>query len=229
MIVSTKGIVIKYLKYQESSIITQIFTEQYGFMSFIVNGIRSPKSKKSIGYFQPFSLLEMVAYIKPNREIQRLTEYKYFSPTHQIQQNIKKSSIILFLSEIMSKLLTQEKGEGHQSLFHFLSHSIIILDQMEEEIENFHLHFLLKLLPHVGLGAEDGDKMLESMDLHMIEGDRILIQYITEIIRTNYNDHVAGTGTIRFKALNFLLNYYEHHTSQMGEIKSLKVLHQVFS
>ncbi|MFY0605750.1 MAG: DNA repair protein RecO [Cyclobacteriaceae bacterium] len=229
MIVNTKGIVIKYLKYQESSIIAQIFTEKYGFMSFIVNGIRSPKSKRSIAYFQPFSLLDIVGYVKPNREIQRMSEYKYFTPTHQIQQDIRKSSIVLFLTEILSKLLTQEKGEEHQRLFHFLSHSIIILDQLETEIENFHLHFLLKLLPHVGLGAQDGDEMLESMDLHMIEGDSQLIEFVTAIIKTNYNDRVGGSGAIRFKALEFLLNYYEHHTSQIGEIKSLKVLHQVFS
>lgn len=229
MITKTRGIVIKYLKYQETSIIVHIFTEQYGLVPFIVNGVRSPRSKRGIGYFQPFSLLELVAYMKPNREIQRLSEYKYFAPSHHIQQDVRKSTIVLFLSEILGKLLTHEQGPSHGQLFQFLSSSVQTFDRMAGEIENFHLHFLLKMLPHVGLGVDDADAMLHSMELEMIEEDHNLITFISAILQSDYMEHVPGNGALRFKALEFLLNYYQHHTAQIGEIKSLKVLHQVFS
>ncbi len=228
MIVHTRGIVIKYLKYQESSIIVQVFTEDYGYMPFIVNGIRSARSKRSIAYFQPFSLLDIVAYVKPNREIQRLTEYKYYAPSHAIQQDIRKSTIVLFLSEILAKLLSHEKGEAQHKLYKFLSDAIITLDHLDEEVENFHLHFLLKLLPLVGLGAADGDVMLESMELESIVDDQKLITFISKVLHSDYSTNIVGTGALRFKALEFLLNYYDHHTSQIGDIKSLKVLRQVF-
>ncbi|MEQ8581105.1 MAG: DNA repair protein RecO [Marinoscillum sp.] len=228
MVTKTRGIVIKYLKYQESSIIVQIFTEHYGLMSFMVNGIRSPRSKRSIGYFQAFSLLELVAYIKPNRSIQRLSEYKYYATAHHIQQDIRKGTIVLFLSEILSKLLTHEQGESHERLFAFLSNAIITFDSLQSEIENFHLHFLLKMLPFVGLDVEDGTALVHSMELEMIEEDHNLITFISSIISSDYTEPVQGSGALRFKALELILNYYEHHTTQLGEIKSLKVLHQVF-
>lgn len=228
MIVKTRGIVIKYLKYRETSIIVQIFTEDFGLVSFMVNGIRSPRSKRSIGYFQPFSLLELVAYIKPNRDIQRLSEYKYFAPVHNIQQDIRKSTIILFLSEVLGKLVAPEPTQEHKSLFQYLVTSVITFDMMDREIENFHLHFLLKILPYLGLGVRDAEGLIHSMELEMIEQDKKLIDFISAILNTPVTDPVRTSGKVRFKALELILRYYQHHTNQLGDIKSLKVLHQVF-
>lgn len=228
MINKTRGIVIKYLKYQETSIIVTMFTEQYGLTSFIVNGIRSPKSKRSIAYFQPFSLLDLVVYMKPNREIQRLSEYKYLVPTPDLQLDIRKATVVLFLSEILSKTLKFEQGESHEELFGFLISSIFKFETLKQQIENFHIHFLLKMLPFVGLSIESGEELIRNMELEMIEEDQQLIGFISEILNTDYDDEIKGSGELRFKALQLILNYYEHHTTQIGEIKSLKVLHQVF-
>ena len=227
MIEKTRGIVIKYIKYQESSIIAQIFTEDYGLTPFMINGIRSARSKRSIGYFQPFSLLDLVAYVKSGREIQRLSEYKYLIPTHSIQTDIRKSTIVLFLSEILTKLLQHEKGP-QEHLFGFLLESIVQFDQMAEAIENYHLHFLLKILPYLGLGIDDGDALIRSMELEMIHEDDQLLAFVSRIIDSDYVDPVGGNGQLRFKALELTLNYYHHHTDVIGEIKSLKVLHKVF-
>ncbi|WP_421874933.1 DNA repair protein RecO [Marinoscillum sp.] len=227
MIEKTRGIVIKYIKYQESSIIVQIFTEDHGLTSFMVNGIRSARSKRSIGYFQPFSLLDLVIYMKSGREIQRLSEYKYLTPTHSIQTDIKKSTIVLFLSEILSKLLYHEKGP-QEMLFGFLYTAVREFDSMTAQIENFHLHFLLKILPYLGLGVADGDELIRSMELEMIHEDQQLLNFVSAVISSDFSDDIGGSGQLRFKALELILNYYHHHTDAIGEIKSLKVLHQVF-
>ena len=227
MIEKTRGIVIKYMKYQESSIITRIFTEDYGLTPFIVNGIRSARSKRSIGYFQPFSILDLVIYMKPGREIQRLSEYKYLIPTHNTQTDVRKGAIVLFLSEILNKLLQHEKG-AQEHLFAFLIESITQLDSMPSQIENFHIHFLLKILPYLGLGVDDGDALIRSMELEMVHDDDHLLEFVSSIINSDYSDVVGGSGNLRFKALELILNYYHHHTDSIGEIKSLKVLHQVF-
>ena len=228
MIVKTKGVVIKYLKYKETSIIVQIFTEELGLQSFIVNGIRSARSKRSMGYFQPFSLLEMEAYVKPNREIQRLSDYKYLVPIHNMQQDIRKSTIVLFLSEILGKLLKHEPGESNLPLFAYLENSIRAFDEMDQQIENFHLHFLLKILPFLGLGVEGGDELVHSMELEMIEDDQQLLKLISKIISSPIDAAISSTGDLRSRALELIIKYYQHHTDQLGEIKSLKVLHQVF-
>jgi DNA repair protein RecO (recombination protein O) len=228
MISKTHGIVIKYLKYQESSIIAQVFTEKYGLMPFIVNGIRSPRSKRSIGYFQPFSVLDLIAYMKPNREIQRISEYKFLTPTHNLQQDIRKSSVTLFLSEILGKILKHEQGESHEHLFQFLHQSIIILDQLPDKVENFHIHFLLKLLPFLGLSITHGEELIENMDSEILDEDSQMIHFITKVINSEYGDNIGGTGELRFKSLDRIIKYLRHHTAELNEVKSIKVLHQVF-
>lgn len=227
MIVKTNGIVIKYLKYRETSIIAQIFTEKYGLGSFIVNGIRSPRPKKSIGYFQPLSLLELVLYMRPNREIQRLSEYKYLAPTHRIQQDVRKSAIVLFLSEVLGKILKHEQGGSHGNLFHFLYHSILKFDQLSSKIENFHLHFLLKILPYIGLSIGRGEELIENMEHKPLEGPHTA-PFISRILQSDFEDDVGGTGNLRFKTLELVFKYLQYHTTELSEVKSLKVLHQVF-
>ena len=76
MIIKTEGIVINYIKYKESSIIIKILTQEYGFQSFILNGVRSVRSKKSIGFFQSLNVLELVAYKSPKADLYRLNEFK---------------------------------------------------------------------------------------------------------------------------------------------------------
>ena len=229
MISKTRGIVIKYIKYRDTSIIVQIFTEDYGLVPFLINGIRSPRSKRSISYFQPFSLLELVAYIKSGREVQRLSEFKFFAPTHQLHQDIRKSAVTLFLAEILSKLLMHEPGEKHQPLFEFLSMSIQGLDQLDQQIENFHLHFLLKLMPHMGIGVEDGSLLIQAMESELGVRDPLLIQLISSILANPINAPIKSTGKVRSGALELVLEYIQHHTFHFGEINSLKVLQQVFN
>lgn len=228
MITKTRGIVIKYIKYGETSIIVKVFTEELGLVSCMVNGIRSSRSRRSMGYFQPFSLLELILYSRPNREIQRLSEFKYFAPAHRVQQDIRKGTIALFLAEVLSKSLVQESGEDPKRLFDFLVESILTLDRMDENIEHFHLHFLLKLLPFVGIGIDDGTGLIHNMELEQVENDERLIQFISSILNTEISTPMKSSGETRFKALELVLNYYSHHTATLGEIKSLKVLHQVF-
>ncbi len=226
MIQKTKGIVIHYIKYQDTSIIVKIFTDEFGLVPFIINGIRSSKSKRSIGYFQPFSLLEIVAYIKGGREIQRLSEYKYLQPTHNISQDIRKGTIVLFLSEILGKVLHQEQGNQHE-LFDFLHDMAISLDHLTTGVENFHLHFLIRLTPFLGIGISDGEELLDSMETET--SDQHVLDFISKLAHSELEDTLASSGNERTKALNLILRYYQHHGTPLGDIKSMKVLHQVFN
>ena len=226
MIRKTRGIVIHYIKYQDSSIIVKIFTEEFGLVPFMVSGIRSSRSKRSIGYFQPFSLLDLVAYIKDGREIQRLSEYKYLQTTHSISRDIKKSTIVLFLSEILGKVLHHEEGT-QQELFQFLHDMTILLDSIEKGIENFHLHFLIRFTPYLGIGISDEESFLESMELE--SPDSSTMKYISNLVHSGLEEAIPSSGAERLKALELILQYYNHHGTPTGEIKSMKVLHQVFS
>ena len=69
MLYKTRGIALNYIRYRESSIIAKIYTEAFGIQSYIVNGVRSSKSKTNrIALFQPLTLLDMVVYHKSKEE-----------------------------------------------------------------------------------------------------------------------------------------------------------------
>ena len=52
--------------------------------------------------------------------------------------------------------------------------------------------------------------------------------YLKNIIRSDHYISEPTTGTLRSTALKHIINYYSLHVENFGEIKSVKVLSQVF-
>jgi DNA repair protein RecO (recombination protein O) len=126
MLHKTRGIGLSYLRYRESSIITKIYTEAFGIQTYIVNGVRSSKSKNNrIALFQPLPLLDMVVYHKNKEDtVHRISELKCYAPFHSIPFDVIKSSLALFITEILGKTLREE--ESNELLFRFIEESILI-------------------------------------------------------------------------------------------------------
>src|SRR4051812_1798980 len=153
MLHKTRGIVFRFTKFRETSIIVTIFTEVFGLQSYIVNGIRSKTAKNKIALYQPLTLLDLVVYHRKNANIERIKEVHCFHPYVSVTSDVKKSSIALFLIELLNKVV---KDESHaKELFDFITKSLITLDLMTDEFENFHLIFLLRLSRYLGFGVQN--------------------------------------------------------------------------
>ena len=60
----TKGIVLRTIKYGETSVVVTIFTELFGIQTYMVNGVRTTeKSSAKANYFQPGAILDLVVYL----------------------------------------------------------------------------------------------------------------------------------------------------------------------
>ena len=167
MLVKTRGIVLNYIKYRETSIIARIYTEQLGLQTYVVNSVRKKGPTMRMALFQPLSLLEMVVYPSAHGGITRISEYKSAHPFQSLHYDIRKSSMAFLLAEIVS--LTVKEEESSPALFNFLYQSIVALDEKESGFEDFHLVFLLQLLPvtHVVKG-QAGDTCNRGHDLQVI-------------------------------------------------------------
>lgn len=236
MLVKTRGIVLNYIKFRESSIIAKVYTEQLGIQSYIVNGVRKKGSGSRIALFQPFTLLDMVVYTSSRGGLTRISEYKCAHPFHTIPFDIRKSSMLLFLSEIVSKTVKEE--EENQPLFNFLYNSIVFFDEQEEHFENFHLVFLLQLSHHLGFGPSSGAEIVEqvafsgSAQSATAAPTVLAIQaheaYFDQLL--NSSGSVAITnGRVRRELLAILIRYYQLHVDRLGEIKSLAILSEVLA
>ena len=140
MIYKLKAIVLHSIKYKENSSIVYLYTNGFGRQTYLINGLRSSKGKTKVNLFHSLFLLDIEAYHNPKSDIQRLKECQLTVPLQSIPFTLTKSSLALFISELLYKVIREE--EPNTDLFDFLYHSIMMLDQLEDGVANFHLHFL---------------------------------------------------------------------------------------
>jgi len=149
MLHSTKGIVFHSLKYSETSVIVKIYTELFGIQSYLFKGIRNVKSKIKPGLFQSMTLLDLVVYHKEKQSLQSVKEVRMAHPFKTIPFDIRKSSVALFINELVYKAIREE--EPNPDLFDYLWQTCLQLDETEESVSWFHIHFALQLMQYLGI------------------------------------------------------------------------------
>lgn len=220
MLHKTRGVVFRFTKYGETSIIVSIFTDVFGLQSYIVNGVRGKSSKNKIALYQPLTLLEMVVYHREHANINRIKEIKCLHPYQTLLTDVRKSSIAMFLTEVLNKAV---KDESHaRELCDFLIHSLITLDTQPEKSENFHLIFLLKLSRFLGFGAQHVNEVLNARMT-----DERIEAILKQLINANYTDPIDITNAQRRELLELLVKFYTDHMETIGEIRSMQVLREV--
>src|SRR5260221_1434766 len=126
MLHKTQGFVFRFTNYSETSIIVNIFTSAFGLQSYIVNGARGKSSKDKIALYQPLTLLDLVVYHRENASILRIKEVKCLHAYQTISADFKKSTIALFLNEILNKTVKEQTHAAE--LCDFLINSFTHLD-----------------------------------------------------------------------------------------------------
>lgn len=241
MLQKTRGIVFKTTHYSESSVIVQVFTEKLGLQSYLINGVKKPKAKISLNMLQPLHLLDMVVYHKANTNIQRVAELRQLPVFQSIPYDIVKSSLAIFLNEVIYKSIRQESKD--EFLFDFLFHAIELLDRMEKGLANFHLYFLMRLTRFLGFFPEaNGYCDACYFDLKNAEFTPLLPPHAFVVsppqsklwhllMESGFEEleHLQMLPADRKMLLESLLDYYRLHVDHFGEIKSQAVLAEIFS
>ncbi len=239
MIAKTRGIFLHAIKYSETSLIASIYTESYGRQSFMINGVRSKNSKVSASAFQPLYLLDIEMYYKAGREMHRLTNARIANPYATIPFDIRKSTQVLFLAEILYKCLREE--EANPDLFNFIYDSLSILDLTESEINNFHVWFLFKLTRFLGIYPSRDNALISNFfdlqsalfvshePLHSQFTDKQLTVLLSKLfdIEATSLEKLNYTHTERKLVLEKLMEFYKIHFDNLGEIKSLEILKEI--
>jgi DNA repair protein RecO (recombination protein O) len=222
---STRGIVFNYVKFRESSIIARLYTDKFGLKNYLINNVRSPKPRYPASLFQPLTQLDLVVYNKPHAEINRVAEVKCFYPFHSIPFDVVKSTVCLFLTEILYKILREE--EPNAELFGYLTDSFIYYDSATEHYANFHLQFLTRLTGFLGLSPVDIEGMIkETRSIGPIpEEERRLFN---RLIRSEFSDSERLDNRERRKFLSMIMQFYQYHFDILTEIKSYRILKEVF-
>jgi DNA repair protein RecO (recombination protein O) len=237
MIVKVKALVLRCIKFQDTSLIIKCYTEQ-GLKSYLLKGILgSKKSPIKIGYFQPLNLLELVANHNDKGTLNSIREVKIAYSYCGISSDVVKQSIVLFLADVLNTSLQEE--EVNKNLFNFLETSFQYLDN-HLEIANFHLVFLLKLTKYLGFYPQikNSDYPYFNLQEGLFENQSLFnsIQgkkkdLFKNLLETNFeNMQMLKLDKIqRQLLLSILINYYELHVSGFKKLNSLPILQEVFN
>ncbi len=241
MLQKTRGIVFHKIKYSESSFILKVYTEQFGLQTLMARGTRSRKSKFKAALFQHLSLLDLVIYRNEKKDIHHIKEVKTAYPFATIPFSIKKSSIAIFINEVLYKSIKEE--EKNDPLFQFLYNSIQILDMKEEGFAEFHIIFLIQLSKYLGFfpkgNYSDEKQTFDLLEGKFIRGSEIsdslmnkpYSEYLFQLLSLNYDSLKGFKLPVKLKNefLEFLLKYYRIHLPNFGELNSHLVLREVLS
>ena len=164
MQVKTKAIVISAIKFQEKSLIAKCFTLSHGLKTYFVrDAFSTRKSSQKIAYFQPLTILEIEAVHKNKGTLENFKEIKIGTPFQTIHTDIVKSTIVMFVSEILHYSIQEE--EKNESLFIFLETALFWLDQ-HDEITNFHLILMLETTKYLGFYPDVSDADLPFFEMN---------------------------------------------------------------
>lgn len=221
MIEKTNGICLKIIPFKESSVIVQIFTEKFGRQSYIAGGVRSKNPKRSkAALYQILNQIQLTAWHKESREIQRISEVKLAYAYRTLNQNPRKIAVGFFLTEIFLKILKTQENDA--PLFNFLCNALRQYDLLDRNYANFHLQFLLKLLNFFGFGLENASVLTENSPrptktttLHTI---------INELINNDFDNTLHIKNTERQEILSIIISFYKYHFDGFGDLKSWDIL-----
>ena len=239
MIIKSKGIVLRSVKYSETSLILDVFTRELGLKTYIISGVRKKSAKVSAGMLQPMNILDLVAYNRETSNMNRIKEVKMSYVFRTLPFDIKKSSVALFVIEIIGKSLKEK--EKNIEFFDFIENSLIYLDQTINNISNFHLVFLVKMSNFFGFKPENN---YSNSNIYLREGvfnhnppyhgDYLRKSSAKNISRILESD-IEDSGLLSFNRnqrqdiLQNLILFYKIHLIDFGQIKTLEIFKSVFN
>jgi len=241
MQISTRGIVLRLIKYGDEGSIVDIFTEQGGLVSFLIKATRGKQNRLRMSLFTPLNILELSYEYRPNSTLQKLADVHVSFPFQTIYYHPIKSIIVLFLQEFLFYALRRETK--NIELFQYIVYGLMWLDNRAADFANFHLVFLMRLVRFFGfwpnLDNFKSGKLFDIVDSQFTDQVPFHSAYLSSeeasllplMLRMNYRTmHLFHFNRMqRARFLEILLTYYRLHIPEFPALKSQDVLHQTLS
>ncbi|MFA8300963.1 MAG: DNA repair protein RecO [Hyphomicrobiales bacterium] len=235
--VTTNGFIISKFNYGETSVICKIFTKDFGLISFIIKGVRKRRASTSPALLFSFSPVEIEFKIDRKKDLQQTKSLKSEYYVQNIQGEITKSTICMFLAELIQRITPQH--EANKPLYDLISEFVCFLEEEEDHYSNSHLIFALQLLSISGFGINN-NRSDSNLYFNIREGKFQSQYYRSEYILNRElslllsklleKDHGISIKKIqKHQLLEAILSYYNTHFISFGDIKTLPVLQAIFA
>ncbi len=238
MLVKTEGIVLQNIKYADKKIISKIYTRHYGLITANIITGNSPTSKIKSATILPLNQIEISLTFKQNRDVQQITEARNVLVYNNLSRDHNKLAIAQFLNEVIYKCIKEQTA--NEELYDFITSAYKHLDKSETPCNDFHIYFLFELSKFLGfephntfdkqnLYFDTREGKYTSMSLGFPLGfDKTQSELFLNIFDSNLAEKKFSQGQ-RNELLECLLAYYKIHVEGFNDLKSYRVLKEVFA
>lgn len=238
MYISTPAIVLNRIKHTDSTLITTLYTQQMGSVTFAIKIPKTARAQIKPALFQPLNQLHIEWEHKPNSALQRLGNIHVSTPYATLSTHPQKATIATFLSEALFHALHQERqGE----LFPFLETSLLWFDSVTENYSDFHIIFLIKLARFLGfepitenpghyeffdLINADYTPLRPTHNYYLTTSDS---KYIASLCTAQYHNihRLNITAGQRNRALRIITTYLKLHIPGFPHLNSITLLNSI--
>lgn len=235
-----RGVVLHTLKYGDSSMVVHLLTDVGGRRSYMVQGVRSTRGRGSkLALFQPMFAVEFEGLESPRRQMDSFREIRSGAVLRSVPFDVRKSTIALFMAEVLYRLVRESEPNG--PLFDFVWGSVGALDAMEEGVANFHLWFLANLSRFLGFYPGNAYTAGAFFDIReglytktppphagYMSGEHA--RTLDDFIRCDVRclGEIGLNRRQRVGFLDALLVYYGYHLDAIRAVQSVMILQEVF-
>ncbi|MBE6209087.1 MAG: DNA repair protein RecO [Rikenellaceae bacterium] len=233
------GVVLHTLKYGDNSLVVFMLTDLKGRASFMVRGVKSGRGGNKLALFQPMFVVEFEAVSSPKAQMDTLRDVHSALPLESLPFDIVKSTIALFMAEVLYRLVRDVEPES--PLFDFVCNVVQSLDEAQSGVANFHLKFMVELARHMGFYPSGDYREGDVLDIRegvfvgaepahgaamSVENSRTLARFM----QTDFDslDTVPMNRTSRDAFLSAMLEYFDYHLDSVRNIRSVEILRTVF-
>ncbi len=235
-----KGIVLNTIRYSDKHNIVHIYTDGRGLMSFAVPQGKTHAARMRNAMLMPLSLIDLEATMRNGHELSMLREVRRNYPLATLYSDPIKNAIALFISELLAHVI--QEPEGNSYLFRYIEQSVQLLEQMPDQIANFHICFLFHLGAHLGIqpNLESYRKgywfdMTEGVFVPAaVRGHDLLQPQEAQVIHLLSRMTFSNMTVFRFnreernRMLDVIISYYRLHNAAIGTLRSPDILKQLF-
>lgn len=240
MIIKTKAIVLKLIKYNEKSNIIYLYTEEYGRVSYFIRNIKSKKSSLKRAYLQPLSLITISVNFRGSKGLQSIRDVAPFYSYKSVIFDPIKNIISFFISDVLINVL--KESEKNEILFDFIVSSLKIFDITDKGVANFHIVFFIKLTRFLGVYPNLENESYKYFDMQ--EGcmtnnrplhDKIItgkdVKFLLNLEKMTYkNMYLFKFSALqRREIIELIMMYYRLHFANFFTPKSYDILVSFFS
>jgi len=210
---ASRIIILNSTKVGDKSLVLHCLSRELGRRSFIIS------AGKGGALWQPLNIIDAEVVENKKSDLWRLHAASAAYPLNGIRSNGYKTSISLFMSEVLYRAIRE--GVYEDKLYEWAERSILTLDALDGDFANFHLRFLLEMATALGFAPSE-ESLAPFANEHLEDIRNLLREDFSGCMLLPLN------GKSRSEIAGCLLDYIGFHLDTPLNIRSLAVLSELY-